>query len=133
MPQATFVLKNPSTEKENAKNPTLIYLFYTFNKSRLKYSTGQKVPPKYWNPEKQRVKVVKEFRQAESINLLLDKLEGDVSNEKWNKTLKLATWLSTDATSISTCLGLLAQVKVELEIIIKTLQAKISERTLFTI
>jgi site-specific recombinase XerD len=80
MPQATFVLKNPSTEKDNAKNPTLIYLFFTFNKSRLKYSTGQKVPPKYWNFEKQRVKLIREFRQAESINHLLDKLEGDVSN-----------------------------------------------------
>ena len=68
MPQATFVLKNPSIEKENKNNPTLIYLFFTFNKSRLKYSTGQKVPPKYWNSEKQRVKLIREFRQAESIN-----------------------------------------------------------------
>jgi integrase len=80
MPQATFVLKNPSTEKENAKTPTLIYLFFTFNKSRLKYSTGEKVPPKYWNFEKQRVKLIREFTQAESINHLLDKLDGDVSN-----------------------------------------------------
>ena len=80
MPQATFVLKNPDLENGNARNPTLIYLFFTFNKSRLKYSTGQKVPPKYWNFEKQRVKVVSAFRQAESINMLLDSLEGDVSN-----------------------------------------------------
>jgi len=80
MPQATFVLKNPSLENGNGKNPTLIYLFFTFNKSRLKYSTGQKVPPKYWNTEKQRVKLIREFRQAESINHLLDKLVGDVSN-----------------------------------------------------
>jgi site-specific recombinase XerD len=80
MPQATFVLKNPSLEKENKNNPTLIYLFFTFNKNRLKYSTGQKVPPKYWNFEKQRVKVVSAFRQAESINMLLESLENDVSN-----------------------------------------------------
>ena len=79
MPQATFVLKNPSIQKENAKTATLIYLFFAFNKSRLKYSTGQKVQPRYWNPEKQRVKLLRQFRQAESINHLLDKLEGDIS------------------------------------------------------
>ena len=56
------------------------FIYFPFNKSRLKYSTGQKVPPKYWNTEKQRVKLVREFRQAESINNLLDKLDGDVCN-----------------------------------------------------
>jgi len=59
----------------------LIYLFFTFNKTRLKYSTGQKVPPKYWSTEKQRVELVKEFMQAEIINNLLDKLGGNVCNQ----------------------------------------------------
>src|SRR5438046_9593008 len=80
MPQATFVLKEPSLEDDNGKNPTLIYLFFTFSGNRLKYSTGQKVAPKFWNTDKQRVKVVKDFKQAESINHLLDKLQADVSD-----------------------------------------------------
>ena len=38
MPQATFVLKEP-----NSKDATLVYLLFSFNGSRLKYSTGQKL------------------------------------------------------------------------------------------
>ena len=38
MPQATFVLKEPTSKEE-----TLIYLLYRFNGSKLKYSTGQKI------------------------------------------------------------------------------------------
>jgi hypothetical protein len=49
MPQATFVLKEPTSKEE-----TLVYLLYRFNGSKLKYSTGQKINPKYWNPETQR-------------------------------------------------------------------------------
>src|SRR5215207_3690101 len=74
MPQATFVLKEPTS-----KGKTLIYLLYRFNGSKLKYSTGQKILPKLWNSEKQRVKVVRTFNEAESINHLLDELDSNVN------------------------------------------------------
>ena len=38
MPNAKFVLKEPS-----AKEETLIYLFYNYANQRLKYSTGEKI------------------------------------------------------------------------------------------
>jgi hypothetical protein len=41
--------------------------------------------------------------------------------------------ISTDANGIATCLGLNVSPSVELETIISTLQAKISEKTLLTI
>lgn len=47
--------------------------------------------------------------------------------------LLLATRLSTDSSGIATCLGLLAETKVELQKILEQLEAKISRDTLFTI
>jgi integrase len=69
MAEATFVLKEP-----NGKEPTLIYLFYCFNKQRLKYSTGEKIKPKYWNTEKQRARETYTFSSHASINNTLDNL-----------------------------------------------------------
>jgi hypothetical protein len=46
MPQATFVLKEPTSKEE-----TLIYLLFRFNGVKLKYSTGQKIKPAKWNAE----------------------------------------------------------------------------------
>jgi len=45
---AKFTLKEP-----NGKDSTLIYLTYYFDGKRFKYSTGQKIKPSDWNPEKQ--------------------------------------------------------------------------------
>lgn len=75
MPQATFVLKQPKGGDE-----TLIYLLYRFNGAKLKYSTGQKIHPIRWNPEKQRAKILRSSKEHESINLLLDDLEANVNN-----------------------------------------------------
>lgn len=75
MPQATFVLKEPNSKKE-----TLIYLLYRFNGAKLKYSTAQKINPKNWNFEKQRVKELRSFREFETINFLLGELESNVNN-----------------------------------------------------
>jgi hypothetical protein len=60
MPQATFVLKEPTSKDE-----TLVYLLYRFNGAKLKYSTGQKITPKYWNPENQRAREVRAFKYGE--------------------------------------------------------------------
>ena len=75
MPNAKFVLKEPTS-----KEPTLVYLFYSFNYCRLKHSTGQKIKPKFWNTEKQRAKDIRSFSESEKFNHLLDKLEADINN-----------------------------------------------------
>ncbi len=69
MPDATFVLKEPTS-----KDPTLIYLFYYFNNQHLKYSTGEKIKPKFWNIQKQRAKQTKAFSTYASLNKTLDDL-----------------------------------------------------------
>jgi hypothetical protein len=48
-------------------------------------------------------------------------------------TLQLYERISTDSTGIARCLGLKAQARVELEIIIKNLATKISNKTLFSL
>jgi hypothetical protein len=42
MPQATFVLKEPTSKED-----TLIYMLYRFQGSKVKYSTGQKINPNF--------------------------------------------------------------------------------------
>src|SRR5947209_3388314 len=74
MPQATFVLKEPTSKED-----TLVYLLYRFNGSKLKFSTGQKINPKYWNPESQRAREVRAFKYAE-FNTLLNNLETEVND-----------------------------------------------------
>lgn len=55
-------------------------------------------------------------------------------DERANQSFKLAlqSRLSTDADGIGLCLGLQAEARVEIDEIVKTLQAKISPATLFT-
>ena len=62
MPQVTFVLKEPFSKEE-----TLVYLLYRFNSSKLKFSTGQKINSKYWNPESQRARELIAFKYAEDF------------------------------------------------------------------
>jgi hypothetical protein len=54
------------------------------------------------------------------------------SRENSSLTLDLYMRLSTDAAGVARCLGLRAEVKVELEQIVKALQARISEATRFS-
>jgi hypothetical protein len=75
MPQATFVLKEP-----NSKEETLVYLLFRFNGTKLKYSIGKKIYPKFWNPEKQRAKDVRGFSESGEFNSLLNNLESEVNN-----------------------------------------------------
>ena len=70
MPKVTFNLKEPNCKKE-----TLMFLIYRFNSYKLKYSTGQRVLPQHWISEKQHIRESKNFRQHETINLLLDQIE----------------------------------------------------------
>ena len=74
MPSTTFILKEP-----NGIEPTLVYLIFRFNNVKVKYSTGQKISPKFWNPEKYRAKETRLFPYSE-FNTLLANLEGCVNN-----------------------------------------------------
>jgi integrase len=73
MASATFVLKEPKS-----KYKTLIYLLFRYQGQKLKYSTKQKVLPKFWNPETQRVRETKQFTQYAEFNPLLQKIEDKV-------------------------------------------------------
>lgn len=74
MPQASFILKEP-----NSSDDTLIFLLYRFHNEKLKYSTGQKINPKFWNPEKQRAKESRQAKGHANLNFLLDKIETTVN------------------------------------------------------
>lgn len=78
MPSTTFVLKEPQSTE-----PTLVYMFYWFNNVKLKYSTGQKIQPKFWNPKKdrQRAKESRQFPGYAEFNTLLDNLENAANNQ----------------------------------------------------
>ena len=78
MPSTTFVLKEP-----NSKEPTLVYMLFWFNNIKLKYSTGQKIKPKFWNSSKnkQRAKETRQFSGYAEFNTLLDNLEKAANNQ----------------------------------------------------
>lgn len=70
MPEAKFILKEPKSDK-----PTLVYLFYNFNNERLKYSTGEKILPRYWDFTKQKAKKTPQFPQHLEFNQKLKNIE----------------------------------------------------------
>lgn len=75
MGEVRFVLKEPKI-----KDATLLYLFYRFNNQTLKYSTGIKIKPRFWNPELQKARQSRLFTQSESINETLENLSTTVKN-----------------------------------------------------
>lgn len=74
MAKAKFILKEPSSKTE-----TLIYLFYNYQYKRFKYSTGEKINPKFWNINNQRVKETKQFKEYPEFNARLDTLENGIN------------------------------------------------------
>jgi len=61
--------------KEKGKTTdTLIYLFVSYNSKRLKFSSGEKINPKYWNEENQRARKIKAFPYHAEFNTYLDNL-----------------------------------------------------------
>lgn len=75
MQEAKFYLKEPLS-----KEPTLIYLFYVFNKQKLKYSISEKIHPKLWNAETQRAREIRTNTDYATLNKKLDDLAIDVKN-----------------------------------------------------
>jgi len=74
MAKVKFTLKEP-----NSKNETLIYLLYNYQYKRFKYSTGEKINPKFWNVKNQRAKESKNFPQYPEFNSRLDTLENGLN------------------------------------------------------
>ncbi|WP_276360226.1 site-specific integrase [Daejeonella sp. H1SJ63] len=75
MAEARFILKEPkSTEK------TLVYLIFNFNYKRLKYSTGEKILPKYWNFDDQKAKESRNFPEHAEFNSRLKNFETAIHN-----------------------------------------------------
>lgn len=66
---ATFLLK----DKSKSKSSILIYI--SFRGQYYKKSTGESTPVVYWNQEKARCKVVRDFRQGNDVNSVLDRWE----------------------------------------------------------
>ncbi|WP_274474211.1 site-specific integrase [Mangrovimonas aestuarii] len=70
MSKAKFILKEP-----NSKEETLVYLVYNYQYKRFKYSTREKINPKFWNGNEQRAKKSKQFPEYPEFNSRLDKIE----------------------------------------------------------
>lgn len=75
MGKAKFKLKEP-----NSKSDTLIYLNFYYNYIRFKYSTGDKINPKFWNETNQRVKETKKFPEYPEFNTRLNSMENAINN-----------------------------------------------------
>ena len=73
MAVAKFFLKEPKSKDE-----TLVYLFFSYNNKRLKYSTGEKINPSYWNPEKKKARETKQFSEYPEFNARLKKIKSDI-------------------------------------------------------
>ncbi len=77
MAKTRFFLKDPKGDK-----PTLVYLFFSFNSNRLKYSTGEMIHPKYWNNDKAVERAInsKKFPEYPEFNQALNDIETLVNN-----------------------------------------------------
>jgi len=77
MAEANFFLKEPKSDSE-----TLVYLFFSYDGNRLKYSTGEKIHPDYWitKDRKQRASSKMPLKQASEFNSRLDTIEGAIKN-----------------------------------------------------
>ncbi|TNJ47125.1 site-specific integrase [Tamlana fucoidanivorans] len=75
MGKAKFILKEPTS-----KTDTLIYLIFRYQYQRFKYSTGEKINPKFWNTTSQRVKTTKQFTEHPEFNARLDKIQNGINN-----------------------------------------------------
>lgn len=75
MANAKFILKEPKSKED-----TLIYLVFRYQYKRFKYSTGEKILPKFWNPDKQRAKETKQFPEHSEFNHRLNLIETGINN-----------------------------------------------------
>lgn len=72
MATTKYILRSPGADTAQP-----IYLVFRYKNERLVYSTGAKVLPKYWNPEKGRIKNTSNVPDRDNINALLSDLEAE--------------------------------------------------------
>jgi integrase len=106
MAKVNFKLKEP-----NSKTDTLIYAILYFDYDRVKYSTSEKIHPKFWNKESQRVKETKSFPTYPEFNSRLDDID--------NKILNSYRKLKNDGIAINR-----NNLKVEIERQVKNISTK---------
>ena len=75
MSKVRFYLKAP-----DATGESLVSLYFSYNKKRLVYSTGDKIPPKFWSEENQRAVKSKQFPQHSDLNARLENLSHETLN-----------------------------------------------------
>jgi len=68
MPNVRFNLKSEP-------DPRLIYLAFRVEGKKFQYSTSQKIPARFWDKDKCRARVTRQFPAARALNDLLDTLE----------------------------------------------------------
>jgi hypothetical protein len=71
MASVNFYLKDPSADE------SLILLFIREKKSTVKLKTGQRIPPAYWNADKQRAKKSRSYPTHPELNVYPNKLAED--------------------------------------------------------
>ncbi len=75
MAAVSFVLKEPKST-----SATLVYLVFRFNSLQWKFSTEQKITPKFWNPENSRARETRSFSNYSEFNTTLGNCENAVMN-----------------------------------------------------
>jgi integrase len=95
MAEVHFNLKDASSE-----DPTPVYLIFWYDNKRLKYSTGEKIHPDYWNKSKQRAKETAKFPEYPEFNAWLEKISSSVKiiyRKLWNdKTIPTNELIKTE-------------------------------------
>ena len=71
---------NFNLRKKESSTPTPIYMIVRWNNLKLVYPTFEKILPKFWNFEKQRIKQTKKFPEYSEFNYRLDKIKEQASN-----------------------------------------------------
>lgn len=70
MAKTTFILKEP-----RSTNDTLVFLVFRYGNNRVKYSTNEKINPKYWNKDTHRARETKQFPGYSNFNHRLETIE----------------------------------------------------------
>lgn len=95
IPEVKFNLKKP-----NSKEETIIFLVFRYKcpktkKDKFVYSIGEKILPRFWNSDKQRVAQKRDFPQYPEMNQYLDNLENftkDTYRKFRNEQKKIPTF-----------------------------------------
>jgi integrase len=72
MAKVTFKLKEPKIKDE-----TLVYMVINYNNKRLKYSTGERIKPAFWNTADHKAKETKKFSEYPEFNARLELLKSN--------------------------------------------------------